>query len=316
MAGLALFVQDLGAFPAARARALNQRLLVQTGRPLEAVYALAWPDYQPPASPVPQANRAAWAAWRRDAGVPLWAWLNAQPDQAADAAAIRALHAELAPSGWKLDIEGEWTKEGADLSTLARAAVRTRVPVSASLAGETPSHVEYDYRTLDRHGISVDWQCYFDSGEGPTPAAAVAELYRASFVISGWEYRHRLDATYGWGKVGSTVGSLAKFDSYLRPGPENCEFLWSPRAWGLTVEGGELFKDGEQVGLLMGRARYPNIRVTLDVTRGAAEKHTLAEWTAIAASARAAGAARRPVSVYLAERASDDVLVAIAKGAA
>lgn len=314
--GISLFVQDLGAFPPDRARALNSRLLLETGRKLDAVYALVWPDYPPTASPVPQTNRQVWDAWRAAARVPLWAWLNSTADQAADAAAIRDLNPKLRPAGWTLDIEGEWTKDRAPLGTLAAAATRTGRPVRASLAGLTPSHVEYDYRTLDRHGIQVDWQCYFDSGEGPTPAVAVGELYRASFVIQGWEYRHHLDGVYGWGKVGRTVGSLAKFDSYLHPDTENCEFLWTPAEWGMRPASGELLRLGKPVGLLMGRAAYPNTRVTLDVTRGADVKHTLPEWTAIAASARAPGAAKRPVSVYLAERASDDVLVAIAKGAA
>lgn len=69
------------------------------------------------------------------------------------------------------------------------------------------------------------------------------------------------------------------------------------------------------VGQLYGRAKYANIRVTLDVTRGNDAKHTLEEWTVIAGSARVPGSAKRGVSVYTAEATSDDVLVAIAKGA-
>ena len=61
-----------------------------------------------------------------------------------------------------------------------------------------------------------------------------------------------------------------------------------------------------------GVIRVGKTRVTLDVTRGANDKHTPAEWTAIAASARMPGLARRPVSVYLAEVASDEMLRAVA----
>jgi hypothetical protein len=313
--GIAVFVQDLSAFSPERARGLHRKLIAQTGAGLEAVYALAWPDYEPPASPVPQANRAAWHAWTAEAGLPLWVWFNAQQDQAEDALAIADLVDVLEPAGLMLDIEGAWTM-GAKLKTLITAAKRTGLPVRASLAAATPAHFEYDFRELDLQGVAVDWQSYFDSGEGCTPAVAVQELYRCSFVVGGWEYRHHWSGTYGWGKVGRTIGSMAAFDSYLHPGSENATFLWSPRDWGLTVEGGRLMKAGITVGQLMGRAKYANVRVTLDVTRGAAEKHTLEEWTAIAASARVPGSAKRPVSVYMAEHASDDVLLAIAKGAA
>ena len=89
-----------------------------------------------------------------------------------------------------------------------------------------------------------------------------------------------------------------------------------PREWGLTPVTRTLEREHLPVGRLLGRARYSQIRVTLDVTRGAAHKHTLNTWRTIAASARLPGLSKRPVSVYLAEVCPDDVLRAIAKGAA
>lgn len=312
--GIALFVHDLGAFPAERARKLNERLSRELGRPLECVYALVWPDYLPPASPVPQANRRVFDAWRREAGVPVWGWLNAQENQEADAVALAALTTELTPDGWLLDIEGEWTK-GAKLNTLLTAAVATRRPVRASLAGATPAHVEYDYRALDRHDITIDWQSYMDSGEGCWPATAVAELYRTTFVIGGWEYRHHLRGTYGWCKIGRVSSGVAKVDSYLQPRTENADMLVNPAAWGWRPVTGKLLQGVIEIGLLMGRCKYANVRVTLDVTRGHDQARSLSAWSAVAASARVEGSAKRAVSVYTAEATSDDVLVAIAAGA-
>lgn len=312
--GISLFVQDLGSFPPDRARHLDERLRSEVGGGIDAVYALLWPDYQPPASPVPQANRRQFGTWRERAGVPLWGWLNAQPDQEADAFALEALTDELGPSGWLLDIEGEWTK-GAKLTTLLAGAAATRVPVRASLAGASPAHVEYDWRGLDKLNIPVDWQSYMDSGEGCWPSTAVQEMYRTSFVIGGWEYRHHLRSTYGWCKVGRVTAGVAKIDSYLQPRTENADLKVRSAEWGWKPIDGRLLQGAETVGLLMGRAKYANMRVTLDVTRGNDMARSLAGWTTVAASARVEGSGKRAVSVYTAEATSDDVLVAIAKGA-
>lgn len=312
--GISLFVQDLGAFPAERARQLDARMRSEVGRGIDCVYALVWPDYQPPASPVPQANRRVFRVWRRDAGVPLWGWLNAQRDQEQDAVALKALTAELSPEGWLLDIEGEWTK-GAKLLTLLAGAAGTGRPVRASLAGASPAHVEYDWRQLDRLDIPVDWQSYMDSGEGCWPATAVAELYRSSFVIGGWEYRHHMRGNYGWCKVGRVASGVAKIDSYLQPRAENADLKVRAAEWGWRPVDGRLIQGADTVGLMMGRCRYANARVTLDVTRGHDMARSLAGWTAVAASARIEGSVKRPVSVYTAEATSDDVLVAIAAGA-
>jgi hypothetical protein len=91
------------------------------------------------------------------------------------------------------------------------------------------------------------------------------------------------------------------------------EFGVQAREWGWTVTARKFLGSD---GVLLGRAQYSKIAVTLDVSRGAQEVHSLAEWEAIAASARVAGARKRPVSCYLGEIASDDVLRAIARGAA
>jgi hypothetical protein len=325
MSGIALFSEILANFEASRCKRLDEDLGLQGG--IEAVYALVWPDYEPPVENHPLANRGAFSAWRKAAGVPLWAWFNCKENQAEDAATIAKLDRLLSPDGWLLDIEGEWTK-GASLKTICEAAVATGKPVRASLAGMTPSHVPLDFRTCDRLGIPVDWQSYFDSGEGCTPAVAVQELYQSSFVIPGeaappgrvtWEYRHRIGQAYGWGKVTGVANELAGFDSYLHPTQRNAVFGVLPREWGWTVDDRILWPldpDLPPSGLLMGRAAYANIRVTLETAGDHNDDHTLEEWTQIAASARIPNARKRPISVYLAEVSSDDVLAAIAEGAA
>lgn len=287
-------------------------------------FILIGPDEGRPAA---AANRIAW--FDTDEISPMfvrrWAWWVATEDQAADVQRITELDALLGPVGWVLNVEGEWTK-GADLSVLVSGVKALGRPIIASLAGQSASHVEYDYRTLDRAGVQVDWQAYFDSGEGPTPAVAVEELYRSSFVIPGWEYRSRLGTTYGWGMVTRCVNYAGYYDSYRSPGPSSRGFRVQPREWGWAVTARSLWSTWsttagttstvEADGVLLGRAAYSKIAITLDLTRGAQEAHSLAEWEAIAASARVAGARKRPVSAYLGEIASDEVLRAVAKGAA
>jgi len=300
---VSVFSEHLGAWGPHRARDLYNEGTIN------AVYAKVWP-----LDVAALANYAAWGDWRTIYTGPLWAWMVCSQFQESDAVALTRTDMTLNPDGWMLNIEKPL--EGAKLDTIVRAAKATGKPVRASLAGIDASHVEYDYRRLDAAGVPVDWQAYMDSGEGPTPDVAVRELYLSSFVIPGWEYRSRIGTRYGWGKVGSPVNNWTSFDSYLIPGIENAYFDVTPRKWGSVVESRRLVVKHQVIGHLLGRAHYSKIRVTLDVTRGANDKHTPADWTAIAASARMPGMARRPVSCYLAEVASDEVLRAIAAGAA
>lgn len=314
---ISLYCENLDAFAPERARRLHG--LVPGG--IEALYVLVWPDYPAHLPPRPQDNRRSLARWREQAGVAVYAWLNARRDQAADVEALRALDAEHRFDGFLLDIEGEWTKES-KLDVLASGVRRLagKRPLIASLAGWSPSGTSYDYRSLDRAEIACEWQAYMDSGEGPPPRVAVRELHRASWIVPGWEYRHSLDGRYGWGRIARVEqDTIARFDSDLHGGRLS-----------LTVArrtvGGESFgwwvvdptlrdRHGLAVGMLMGRARYARIRVALDVTRSA-QQRSPEEWVGIAASARASGSRRRPVSVFLAENASDETLVAISRGAA
>jgi len=261
-----------------------------------------------------QDNMREW--WKFHAlGIPLYGWLNASADQAGDVDNLHRLDDDFQPAGWVLDIEGEWTK-GANLSVLCAGAKALGKPVVASLAGSDASHVEYDYRSLDRIGALVEWQAYHDSGEGPTPHVAVEELYRSSFVIEDWQYRARYGKTYGWGKVRSVEpGFRAVYDYYPRPGVKDAHFAVVKREWGWTVHDRVLYREGVAVGQILGRARYAKIGVALIVTQEIEPVRSLEEWTAYAASAHGRGLPRRPVAVYPAERASDDVLRAIAKGA-
>ena len=110
-----------------------------------------------------------------------------------------------------------------------------------------------------------------------------------------------------------TAFSTGYYDAYRFSVPPEYEFGVYPRqGWGWTVS--ERKFRGVSTGRLLGRARYSKIRVTLDVSR-TAQTRPASEWEAIAASARIPGMAKRPISVYLAEVASDEVLRAIAAGA-
>jgi hypothetical protein len=324
---IALYCENLAAFPAARAKDLDLRVKAEGLAPIEAVYALVWPDYPPELPQRPRDNREAFADWRAESGLPVWAWLNATPDQADDAVAIASLDHLLSPDGWWLDIEGPWV-QGAKLARLLEAASATGRPRGATLAGASPSHVETDFRELERQGFAVEWQAYFNSRggngkpEGPRPDLAVSELYRASFVVESWEYRHRLGAVYGWGKVDEvTADELAEFDSYLRPRAPNAVFGVLPREFGWIVDDGILWPEQPSkppVGVLMGRAPYAAIRVALNVTRPPVDVLTGEHvgWERAAASARVRRARKRPVSVFLAENATDEVILEIARGAA
>ena len=246
--------------------------------------------------------------------VPRWAWYVCTTDQAADVADIQELDFQFKPAGWVLNIE-KWL-EGAKLETLLSGVAGLGKPIVASLGGsQSASHIWLDYRALDKYAATCNWQAYFDSGEGVTPSQAVQELYQSTFVLAGWEYRHRLGQVYGWGKVTRVeAGQKASYDSYKRPGSADGWFSVAAREWGYTVVSRSLFRNGKDVGLMMGRAQYNRIAVTLDVTR-TAQARAPQEWTPIAASARVPGASRRPCSVYLLDNASDEVVRAIAAGA-
>lgn len=250
------------------------------------------------------------AHWN-DCTAPKWGWFVNTADQEKDVARISWLDAQVHPVGWCLNIEK--VLEDASLKTLIEGVAALGKPIVASLAAITASHVEFDYRTLDKHKVAIDWQAYFDSGEGSTPWVCVQELYTSTFIIPGREYRSRFGSVYGWGKVTKVeANQRATYDSYKQP--RNAYFNVTDRDWGFTVVSRYLYRDGKAVGVLMGKAAYPNIRVTLDTTR-TAKLRPAAEWTPIAASAKAPGAGKRPVSVYLVEHATDDVLRAIAAGA-
>ena len=276
---------------------------------IECVYALVWPDYPPHIQNHPRDNRLELRAWVQQSGIPVWAWLNAQPDQLKDARDIEELDSLLDPHGWLLDIEGPWTK-GAKLKFLLDGVPKTK-PRRASLAGTTASHVEYDYRELDKQGFQVEWQAYWNSGEGPWPADAVREMYQSSFVIPEWEYRARIKKTYGWGQV-TNSGLTGIYDSYKDPKLPGIFFALEAREWGFGVKDRKLHnRDGDEVGLLMGKVSYPNIRVALNATRPSS-----VPWPVVAASAKIPNAKKRGVAVYTAETASDQVIMDIARGAA
>jgi hypothetical protein len=136
-------------------------------------------------------------------------------------------------------------------------------------------------------------------------------------VIDGWEYRALWGTSYTWGKVERFENAQAIWNSYKRVGSKDGVFATKPRVWGREVgDDRNIYRNAVKVGTLMGRVQYKNIEVTLDVTRGANDKHTIPEWEAIAASARVPGARKRPVRVYLAENGTDDVICAIARGGA
>lgn len=328
MSGIALFVEDLGSFPAQRAKVLHEDMKKEGLPGIEAVYALVWPDYQAPIDNKPGKNRSTFGSWRSAAGLPLWAWMNCREDQNADAAAVNTLDGQLQPNGWLLDIEGNWTK-GAKLKTICMATEATGRPRRASLAGTTAAHVEYDYLQLEKSGFEVEWQAYMNSlgangrPEGPAPDNAVAEMYQCSFMIPGWQYRHRAGSQYGWGQFvrADEAVDLGIFNSFLRPGSEDSVFGILEAEWGYVPDDRILFpRDPHKApyGLLMGRVAYKNQRVALNVTQPPMNHHSgkMQTWAATAASARIVGAAKRGVACFLAERASDNTLMEVARGAA
>lgn len=301
------FVEQLGSVgPERMLRLVNEGTV-------SAYYVLVGPEEGRPAA---IANQNSW--FDVDAlsamHVPRFGWWVATADQVADVIDISELDRKLDPDGWLLNVEK--ALEGANLTTLIAGVHLLGKPIVASLGGfQTASHANLDWRTFDRYQVTCDYQAYFDSGEGVIPAVAVQELYQSSFVIPGWEYRHRLGTNYGWGKVARVeAGQKAVYDSYKRPGSDDGWFSIAPRDWGYSVVSRSLFRNGKDVGMVMGRAPYNKIAVTLDVTR-TAQARAPQEWPPIAASARVPGASRRPISVYLLDNCSDEVLRAIAAGA-
>lgn len=316
MSAVAIYVENLEAFPADRCKRVHEQLVAEGLAGIECIYALVWPNYEPPNPPRPQRNREIFETYSNVSKRPVWAWFNARADQAADAAAIASLERTLNPFGWLLDIEGEWSK-GAKLQELL-LAVPDMKPKRVSLAGTSASHVEYDYRGFERWDFEVEWQAYWNSNEGPRPDAAVQELYSSEFVIPGWEYRHRVGSKYGWGavKLVNRINDLAHFDSYLIPGTNNLVFGVIERAWGWTVDDRILWPTDPKkppVGLLMGRAPYSRIRVALNTTRPPVGTN----WEAAAASAKIANSKKRGVAIYLGdENLKDETIFEIARGAA
>ncbi len=307
---ISAFSEWLSAFGAERAKALHDE------GTLGALYVKVLPTDAAAVS-----NHSEWFAFRKK-GIPLWAWVVCSADQAGDVAQIQEFDLGFQPDGYCLDIEKQL--EGQPLTTLIPGVAALGRPIVASLGGfQTASHGWLDYRTLDRYGVQCNWQAYFDSGEGATPLVAVQELYQSSFVIGGWEYRAQLFKKYGWGKVADFIApGLARYRSFNRNALY--DFAVLPRDWGASVEDRILWPtvdpDLPPAGILMGRAKYANIAVTLDVTRSAQQRPPQ-EWTPIAASARGWDAAgrplgRRPVSIYLMDNCSDEVARAIAAGAA
>jgi hypothetical protein len=274
-------------------------------------YVLLGPSGKPGAA----ANRNQWHDVDQLSAVhvPRWAWYVCTQDQAKDVAEIEDLDFEFKPTGWVLNIE-KWL-EGVKLDTLIPKVSLLGKPIVASLGGsQSASHIWLDYRTMDNYKVTCNWQAYFDSGEGVTPARAVQELYQSTFIIAGWEYRARFGDKFGWGKVSRVeAAQKAVFDSYKYPTKDDGWFSVAARDWGYTVVSRSLFRNGH-AGLVYGRAAYNRIAVTLDVTR-TAQARAPEEWAPIAASARVPGAARRPVSIYLLDNCSDEVARAIAAGA-
>lgn len=316
---VAVYSEWLSAFGADRAAKLIDEGIVSD------IYAYVGPDNE-----AARANRAEWDAFRAKLGrdqellglqvrYPLWGWYACSADQERDVAEITRLHDELEPDGWLLDIEKPL--EGAYLTTLVRGVAALGKPVRASCAGANPNHYLYGHRTLDRYGVEVEWQCYLDSGEGPPPDVAVRELYTPSRLHLGHAYRaatwprdDRSRVSYGWGHL-VLVDAQWGYWAWNRRVWLAGDISQSRTGWPMLVRHSDTLSSMRYQGRLLGLARYSRIRVALDVTRGAAERRSLAEWTALSASARVPVAARRPVSVYLAEVCPDDVLWAIAEGA-
>lgn len=327
-----VFSQDLGAYNADRAKRHAQQGLIRK------VFAYMGPGPHGPTNR--EKLRTGYsAALTTNGGEPWGWWVCNEPVTSGgprrtleqDMVMIQAVHDELAAdgvplAGWILDIEAGAL--GKDLAPVVKPLRENGIRVIASLAGTSADISNYDYRELDLLDVPVDWQAYLDSGEGPSPKDAVAAMYRSSIVIENdwsvgqWEYRMLVDGTYRWGRVRSVHWPngvpVARVDNYAAPGAHNLNLAVKPRSFGWQVDnGGELTDpvDGRRRGALAGRVRYVNIRVTLDTTRTAQSQRDLAGWSALAATARWPGSAKRPVTVYLAEITPDDVLDAIEAGA-
>lgn len=283
-------------------------------------------DFYVFAGPGPAAewNEQAWPEFARRveaAGGRCWLWWVDRGDQLVDLAAVKKVLAEWKPTpfGSVLNIEAE--SKGKDLDVLCAGMVKIGKPWLASLAGFEPDHNLFDHRQLARAEAQQEWQAYFDSGEGSTPAACVSQLHRCREIEEGKEYRARVGKGYGFGRF-ARVDGQPMFLYYPTGrwllGPKGR--LGDPNVhWPPFVVTDPTLRDtrGNEVGELMGLAPYKKIRATLDVTRGAVDKHTPAEWTAIAASARAPGYEKRGVSIYLLEviaHTHPEVVEAIARG--
>ncbi|GIV04004.1 MAG: hypothetical protein KatS3mg015_2834 [Fimbriimonadales bacterium] len=302
---IAVYSEWLSAFGADRAAGLVREGVI------DRIYAYLGPSAAPA-----DANATEWSYFRNKlADMPLWGWYVCSPDQEEDAEAITRLDWELSPVGWLLNIEKPL--EGAGLQPLLSRVAALGKPMVASLAGANPNHYLYDHRTMDRYGVEQEWQAYFDSDEGPWPEEAVWQLYAPTRLLPGgdyraatWPYGDKSRVVYGWGAV-----DAASYRSFNRSASLSAPGVRLVGGWPPLGVSYRSLSSPRWMGTLLGLARYSKIRVALDVTRGAAEQHTLDEWAQIAASARLPGLRKRPVSVYLAEVCPDAVLRAIARGA-
>lgn len=307
---VAVYSEWLSAFGADRAARLYAEGVI------DRVYAKLWP-----LDAAAESNRSEWDTFRRK-GVPLWAWLVCSPDQEMDATAAAVLAASYPMDGILINIEKPL--EGVSLFPLVSRVAKLGLPVVASLAGANPNHALYDHRTLDRFGVYQEWQAYVDSGEGPPPDVAVRELYTPSRVLPGRQYRAMTKAVasaavYGWGDLSKWAGrGPLVYAAYNRHAFMDADILSDPNSWPPYRVSGRrgLWNTNKSLtGTLLGFAPYSRIRVAILADGIAADRgitRSLEEWAAFASSARAPRAARRPVSVYLAERASDGMLRAVA----
>lgn len=305
---VAVYSEWLSAFGADRAARLCREGVV------DRVYAKLWP-----LDAAGMSNATEWGVFRSRAGsLPLWVWIVCSSDQEADATAIERLVADFRPEG--IVINAEKPLEGKNLYPLVSRVAKLGLPMVASLAGANPNHALYDHRTLDRFGVAQEWQAYVDSGEGPAPDVAVRELYTPRRVLPGREYRAMTRAEgsapkYGWG----LLSERGLYYAYNRRATLRAEILVDDDGWPLDRVSSRRWLHNESLvsldGKLLGFAPYSRIRVAILADGIAADRgvtRSPEEWAAFAASARAPRSAQRPVSVYLAERASDEMLRAVA----
>lgn len=297
------YCEHLSALGAHRARALSAE------GTLSALYV-----YLGPIAEVAKSNRAQWDRFRTIApDLRLWGWWRCGTDYERDVQEIRRIDRELAPAGWLLNIEKE--SEGRDLQALLNPLREIRKPLVCSLGGVArPWGASFDHCAIDRAGLVTEWQCYPETNEGPEPAIAVRDLAEPERVHLGARYLAKIGTQVVWGEIlryHERLGDVV-YDSYAHP-------TLYPRAKA-RMDGGwpdylvtdrTLRRGTEPVGRLLGLARYARIRVAIladGIVASRGITRSAEEWRAYARSGRLPGKRARPVSVYLAERASDEML--------